>query len=90
MTYTARLTWPDDKSDDYVLRYCGVDVRRTYAESLPGGTKWRWTIYIGLAVPRRVERIPISGFADDLDDSKAEFKRNFERMIEAGAVRIGG
>jgi hypothetical protein len=91
MAYTARRTWPDaDKPDDYILRYCGVDVGRTYAELIPGGTKWRWTIFIGAAVPCRVDCIPIAGYADDLEGSKAAFKLNFGRMIEAGVVKIGG
>jgi hypothetical protein len=71
-----------------VQRYRGVDVGRTYAELVPSGTKWRWTIYIGAFVPRRGDSIPTSGFAGDLDASKVEFKLNFNRMIEAGAVAI--
>jgi hypothetical protein len=91
MTYTLRRTWPDkpDRLDDYVFRYRGVDVGRTYATRLAGNVEaWRWTIYIGIHVKRMVEGVAVSGHARTLAEATTQFRASFERMIEANVVKI--
>jgi hypothetical protein len=91
MTYTLGRTWPDkpDRLDDYVFRYRGVDVGRTYATRLAGNVEaWRRTIYIGIHVKRIVEDVAVSGHARTLAEAKTQFRASFERMIAADVVKI--
>ena len=88
--FTIRRTWSDDdRREDFVFRYGGVDVGRCCLRNLAGQEQqWSWTIYIGRHVTRTVEGVPIAGVADSIDQAKAQFRENFERLIATGAVRL--
>ena len=49
-------------------------IGRIYEDEVPGGIKWRWTLY-GLEI--RGESVP-SGFADSLEDAQAKFRAAWE------------
>ena len=87
MTYTLRRTNLSDNPEDFMFRYFGIDVGRTYAEETPHGPKWKWTIY-GLHLRSLPDEIPLQGLADDLEGAKAAFKANWEKLRLAGAVRL--
>jgi hypothetical protein len=89
MAYTVRPTWPDQprRTDDYVFRYNGVDVGRTYGDRFAGNVlAWRWTIYLGRHVRRTVDGVSVTGLADTPEEAKAQFRASFEKMIAAGVV----
>ena len=71
MPYTLRRTWPEDpdRPDDYVVRYDGKDVGRTYQTIGAGGaTVWIWTIYGSSR----------SGREPTLEAAKARWRAAFE------------
>ena len=43
--YTLRPTDLGSSKDDFVIRFNGRDVARTYADATPNGPRWYWSIY---------------------------------------------
>jgi hypothetical protein len=85
--YTVRRTGLSNRKDDFVFRFNGRDVGRTYAEATPQGPRWYWGIYsLGLrgTAPAGVV---LQGLADDLPAAKAAFKANWEKLLAAGTAR---
>jgi hypothetical protein len=76
--YTMRRAWPDDpkRPDDYVFRVDGHDAGRCYLmiATYDRGLVWRWTVY-----GTRKE-----GMEATLDDAKAKFKIEYEKVQGAG------
>ena len=76
------------KDDDFVFRFNGRDVGRTYAEKTPNGPHWYWSIYgINLRGLLPVG-VVVQGLADDLEAAKTAFKANWEKLLAAGTVRL--
>jgi hypothetical protein len=69
-----RITWPPDNkpSDepDFQVFDGATAVGRIYKTTVPGGTKWRWSVY-GLAI--RSGDVP-RGWADSFEAAKAQFR----------------
>ena len=87
-TYTLRPTGLSNRKDDFVFRFNGRDVGRTYAEGTPVGPRWYWSIY-GLNLRGPIpEGIQLQGLADDLEAAKAAFKENWEKLLAAQRVKI--
>lgn len=75
MTYTLRRTGLSNREDDFVFRFNGHDVGRTYAESTPQGLRWYWSVYgINLRGPIP-EGVVVQGLADDLPAAKRHLRR---------------
>jgi hypothetical protein len=76
------------KNDDFVFRFNGHDVGRTYADGTAVGPRWYLSIYgINLRGPLP-EGLVVQGLADDLAAAKAAFKANWERLLSAGSVKF--
>ena len=86
--YTLRPTnLGTPKDGDFVFRFNGRDVGRTYSDTTPNGLCWYWSIYgLNLRGPLP-ERVVVQGLADDLEAAKAAFKTNWERLLAAGSVK---
>ena len=85
--YTLRPTDLGSPKDDFVFRFNGRDVGRTYAEPTPQGARWHWSIYgINLRGPVPAG-VAVQGLADDLAGAKAAFKTNWKRLLAAGTVK---
>ena len=86
--YALRRTGLSNREDDFVFRFNGCDVGRTYAEATPQGPRWYWSIYgLNLRGPLP-EGVVVQGLADDLEAAKAAFKANWERLLGAGSVNL--
>ena len=73
--------------DDFVIRFNGRDVGRTYADSTPNGPRWYWSIFrVNLRGPLP-EGVVMQGLADDLAAAGAAFKENWEKLLGAGSVK---
>jgi hypothetical protein len=74
-----RITWPPDNktSDkpDYQVFDGETAVGRMYERDVPGGIKWRWSVY-GLAI--RGADVP-GGLAESRDDAMAAFKAAWDK-----------
>lgn len=85
--YTLRPTdLGGSRKDDFVFRFNGRNVGRTYADGTPVGPRWYWAIYgLGLRgpIPKGVE---LRGLADDLVGAKAAFKANWQKLLAAGTA----
>ena len=78
MTYTLRRTGLSNREDDFVFRFNGHEVGRTYAEPTPHGPRWYWTIY-GIALRGPLPQgVVVQGLADDFEAAKAAFKLNWK------------
>jgi len=78
--YSLRRTGLSSRTDDFVFRFNGCDVGRTYAEKTPQGPRWYWSIYgINLRGPLP-QGVVVQGLADDLAAAKATFKANWEKL----------
>ena len=87
MTYTLRRTGLSNRKEDFVFRFNGRDVGRTYAEKTPEGPRWYWSIYgINLRGPLP-EGVVLQGLADGLAAAGATFKTNWEKLLAAGTVQ---
>ena len=76
--YTLRPTDLGSPEDDFVFRFNGRDVGRTYAVATPAGLQWYSSIYgINLRGPLP-EGVVLQGLADDLAAAGAAFKENWE------------
>ena len=65
--YTLRPTDLGSTKDDFVFRFNGRDVGRTYADGTPVGPRWYWSIYgINLRGPLP-DGVVVEGLADDLE-----------------------
>jgi hypothetical protein len=85
--YTLRPTDLGSPTDDFVFRFNGRDVGRTYADDTPVGQRWYWSVYgINLRGPLP-EGVEMQGLADDLEAAKAAFKANWEKLLAAGSVK---
>jgi hypothetical protein len=85
--YTLRLTGLGKRKDDFVFRYNGRDVGRTYADGTPNGPRWYWSIY-GLNLRGPIPTgVVLQGLADDLSAAKAAFKENWEKLLAARRVQ---
>jgi hypothetical protein len=85
--YTLRPTDLGSPKDDFVFRFDGRDVGRTYADSTPNGPRWYWSIY-GINLRGRIpEDLEVQGLADDLEAAKVAFKAIWERLLAAGTVK---
>jgi len=86
--YTLRPTGLSNRKDDFVFRFNGRDVGRTYADATPNGPRWYWSIYgINLRGPLP-EGVVVQGLADDPEGAKAVFKANWEKLLAAGSVKV--
>ena len=84
--YTLRPTGFSSGKDDFVFRFNGREVGRTYADGTPVGPRWYWSIYgINLrgVIPQEVV---LQGLAEDLAAAKVAFKANWEKLRAAGTV----
>ena len=88
--YTLRPTnLGSPKDGDFVFRFNGQDVGRTYAVGTSNGLRWYWSIYgINLRGPLP-PGVAVQGLADDLSAAKTAFKANWEKLCAAGAVKAG-
>jgi hypothetical protein len=85
--YTLRRTGLSNREDDFVFRFNGHDVGRTYAQTTPLGPRWYWSIY-GINLRGPMPRgVVVQGLAEDLAAAKAVFKLNWEKLLAAGTVR---
>ena len=85
--YTLRPTDLGSPKDDFVFRFNGRDVGRTYADGTPQGPRWFWSIYgINFRGPLP-EGVVVQGLADDLAAAGAAFKANWEKLLAAGSVK---
>ncbi len=85
--YTLRQTDLGSPNDDFVFRFNGRDVGRTYAVATPAGLRWSWSIYgINLRGPLP-PGVEVQGLADDLAAAGAAFKANWEKLLAAGSVK---
>ena len=85
--YTLRPTGFSSGKDDFVFRFNGRDVGRSYADATPLGPRWYWSIYgINLRGPLP-EGVVVQGLADDLAAAGAAFKENWEKVLGAGSVK---
>ena len=76
------------KDDDFVFRFKGHDVGRTYADGTAVGPRWYWSIYgINLRGPS-LKGLVVQGLADDLEAAKAAFKANWERLLSARFAKV--
>ncbi len=79
--YTLRQTDLGSPNDDFVFRFNGRDVGRTYAVATPAGLRWSWSIYgINLRGPLP-PGVEVQGLADDLAAAGAAFKANWEKLL---------
>ena len=86
--YTLRPTGLGARTDDFVIRFNGREVGRTFAERTPQGPRWWWSIYgINLQGPLP-PGVAVQGLADDLEAAKAAFKANWEKLLSAGSVKF--
>jgi hypothetical protein len=86
-SYTLR---PTDlgSPDDFIFRFNGRDVGRTYADSTPVGPRWHWAIY-GMHLRGPIPAgIILQGRVDDLEAAQAAFKENWERLLDTGRVKL--
>ena len=84
-TRSGRQTWR--QPDDFVFRFNGSDVGRTYADGTPQGPRWYWSIFgINLRGPLPAG-VVVQGLADDLEAAKTVFKDNWERLLAASSVK---
>jgi hypothetical protein len=79
MPYSLRPTRLGDNANDYIVRFHGRDIGRMYLTIVPGGDRWRWSIYINRDV-QMVEGVASVGLAPGLHRAKLEFRTSFERM----------
>ncbi len=85
--YTLRRTGLSNRKDDFVFRFNGRDVGRTYADATPNGPRCYWSIYgINLRGPLPLG-VEVQGLADDLEAAKATFKTNWEKLLAAGTAQ---
>jgi hypothetical protein len=85
--YTLRPTDLGIPKDDFVFRFNGRDVGRTYADGTPVGPRWYWSIYgINLRGPIPVG-VEVQGLAEDLPAAKAAFKSNWGMLLAAGTAQ---
>lgn len=87
MNFTLRRTSLSDRPDDFIFRYNGIDVGRTYAQLSPLGARWLWTIY-GSYLRTIPAEVALQGQAETLEEAKAAFKKNWERLQAAGSIRL--
>ena len=85
--YTLRLTGLSNRKDDFVFRFNGHDVGRTYAEATPNGPRWYWSIYVINMRGPLPESVIVQGLDDDLDAAKAAFKANWKKLLAAGTAQ---
>ena len=85
--YALRRTGLSDREDDFVFRFNGCDVGRTYAEATPQGPRWYWSIYrLNLRGPLP-DGVVVQGLADNLEAAKATFTSNWKKLLAAGSVK---
>ena len=86
--YTLRPTDLGSPKDDFVFRFNGRDVGRTYADATP-----KARVGIGASTAStcagRPEGVVVQGLADDLAAAGAAFKANWEKLLGAGSVKPG-
>jgi hypothetical protein len=81
--YTLRPTDLGIPKDDFVFRFNGRDVGRTYADGTPVGPRWYWSIY-GINLRGIIpQEVVLQGLAEDLAGAKAAFKANWEKLLAA-------
>jgi len=86
-SYTLR---PTDlgSPDDFIFRFNGRDVGRTYADGTPIGPRWYWAIY-GMNLKGPIPGgVLLQGRANDLEAAKAAFKENWERLLATRRVKL--
>ncbi len=85
--YTLRQTDLGSPKVDFVFRFNGRDVGRTYADGTPQGPRWFWSIY-GINLRGLLpEGVVVQGLADDLAAAGAAFKENWEKLLGARSVK---
>lgn len=79
MSFVLRIKWPSDNkpSDkpDFEVFDGETAVGRIYETHVAGGSKWRWTLYVGAV---NGENVP-SGHADSFPEVQAKFKAAWEK-----------
>ena len=84
--YTLRPTGLG-RDNDFQFWVDGAPCGRTYLHRVPGGENWCWSIYGTSYLGVVPDDVSLQGAAETREEAAELFKRNWEKLAEAGMTR---